>query len=71
MHMVTRARRWTLAEVHSLPDDGNKYELIHGELYVTPAPSTDHETILARHTGSSMARSARSPSSSPARATTS
>src|SRR5436305_4043292 len=40
-------KRWTLEELHSLPDDGNKYELIHGELFVTPAPSDDHETILA------------------------
>jgi Uma2 family endonuclease len=39
---------WTLEELHSLPDDGNKYELLHGELFVTPAPSFDHETIIAR-----------------------
>jgi Uma2 family endonuclease len=39
---------WTLEELHSLPDDGNKYELVHGELFVTPAPTVDHETILAR-----------------------
>lgn len=50
MHMATRVKRWTLDEVHSLPDDGNKYELIHGELFVTPPPSADHETILARLT---------------------
>lgn len=48
MHMPTRVNRWTLDEVHRLPDDGNKYELIHGELFVTPPPSVDHETILAR-----------------------
>lgn len=39
---------WTLEEVHSLPDDGNKYELLNGELLVTPPPSRDHETIGAR-----------------------
>lgn len=50
MHMATKLKRWTLDELHSLPDDGNKYELIHGELFVTPAPSDDHETILARLT---------------------
>lgn len=50
MHMATEVKRWTLEELHSLPDDGNKYELIHGELFVTPAPSDDHETILARLT---------------------
>jgi Uma2 family endonuclease len=39
---------WTLAELHSLPDDGNTYELIRGELFVTPAPAFSHESILAR-----------------------
>jgi Uma2 family endonuclease len=47
MHMATTTKQWTLEELHSLPDDGNKYELVHGELFVTPAPSEDHETILA------------------------
>ena len=50
MHMATQVKRWTLEELHSLPDDGNKYELIHGELFVTPPPNDDHETILARLT---------------------
>lgn len=48
MHMATKARPWTLDEVHRLPDDGNKYELVRGELFVTPPPTDDHETILAR-----------------------
>jgi Uma2 family endonuclease len=43
-------KHWTLEEVHSLPEDGNTYELIHGDLYVTPAPSDSHETIAARLT---------------------
>lgn len=46
MHMATQLKRWTLEEVHSLPDDGNKYELVRGELFVTPAPTRDHEHIL-------------------------
>ncbi len=50
MHMATRTKRWTLAELHRLPDDGNKYELVRGDLFVTPAPSLEHETILARLT---------------------
>ena len=48
MHMAPATKHWTLDELHSLPDDGNKYELIHGELFVTPAPAPTHETILAR-----------------------
>jgi Uma2 family endonuclease len=39
---------WTLEKLHDLPDDGNKYEVVHGELFVTPAPTQRHETILAR-----------------------
>jgi Uma2 family endonuclease len=46
MSMPTKA--WTLEELHRLPDDGNKYELIRGELFVTPPPSVDHEEVLAR-----------------------
>lgn len=40
-------RRWTYAEFARLPDDGNRYEVIAGELYVTPAPTLTHQkTIL-------------------------
>jgi len=48
MLMATPLKRWTLEEVHSLPDDGNKYELVRGELFVTPPPTDDHETIGSR-----------------------
>lgn len=48
MHMAAAIKHWTLDELHRLPDDGNKYELVRGELFVTPPPSVDHETILAR-----------------------
>jgi len=47
---TARTKVWTLRELHSLPDDGNKYELVHGELFVTPAPTPTHETILVRLT---------------------
>jgi len=48
VHMAQTLKQWTLDEVHSLPDDGNKYELIRGQLFVTPAPTPDHELIAAR-----------------------
>ena len=48
MHMVSPIRRWTIEDLHSLPDDGNKYELIRGQLFVTPPPTDAHETIAAR-----------------------
>jgi Uma2 family endonuclease len=41
-------RPWTLDELHRLPDDGNKYELVRGELFVTPAPTENHEMVAAR-----------------------
>ena len=50
MAMSMPAKAWTLEELHRLPDDGNKYELIRGELFVTPPPSVDHEEVLARLT---------------------
>ena len=50
MPVAATTKVWTLKEVHSLPDDGNKYELVRGELFVTPAPSDRHETVLARLT---------------------
>jgi Uma2 family endonuclease len=46
--MANPTRRWTIDELYSLPDDGNKYELVRGQLFVTPAPSDAHETIAAR-----------------------
>jgi Uma2 family endonuclease len=47
MAMPTRiARRWTLGELHRLPDDGNRYELVHGDLFVTPPPSLDHQELV-------------------------
>ena len=48
MHMAAAIKHWTLEELHRLPDDGNKYELVRGELFVTPPPSDDHETIIAK-----------------------
>lgn len=48
MVMATETKHWTLAELHRLPDDGNKYELVRGVLFVTPAPTDPHETIAAR-----------------------
>jgi Uma2 family endonuclease len=38
---------WTYAEYARLPDDGNRYEVIDGEVLVTPAPGTLHQHIAA------------------------
>ncbi|HEY7681787.1 MAG TPA: Uma2 family endonuclease [Gemmatimonadales bacterium] len=39
---------WTAEMVRALPDDGNRYEVVHGELLVTPAPRPAHQLIAAR-----------------------
>jgi Uma2 family endonuclease len=41
-------REWTYAEFARLPDDGNRYEVIAGELYVTPPPETPHQVASGR-----------------------
>ncbi len=39
---------YTADMVRALPDDGNRYETVHGELLVTPAPRAWHQEVLAR-----------------------
>src|ERR1051325_2279791 len=34
--------------VRALPHDGNRYEVVHGELLVTPAPLPWHQEVVAR-----------------------
>ncbi len=34
--------------VRALPDDGNRYETVHGELLVSSAPPGRHQLVLAR-----------------------
>jgi Uma2 family endonuclease len=48
MGMPDTLERWTAAQVRELPDDGNRYEVVDGELLVTPAPRFDHQDAVAR-----------------------
>ena len=41
------ASQWTYAEYARLPDDGNRYEVIDGEVCVTPAPGIPHQRVAA------------------------
>lgn len=50
MHMAVETRHWTIEDLDRLPEDGNAYEVVRGELFVTPPPTDDHETIAARLT---------------------
>lgn len=37
--MTQGTTRWTAERVRALPDDGNRYELVDGELLTSPPPS--------------------------------
>ncbi len=40
--------RWTYDDYVRLPDDGNRYEVIRGTLYVTPAPFYAHQFVASQ-----------------------
>jgi len=44
--MPQAARDWTVQRVLALPDDGNRYEVVDGELLVTPAPTFHHQDAV-------------------------
>jgi len=39
---------WTYEDYERLPDDGRRYEIIEGALYVTAAPNFDHQYTVMR-----------------------
>ena len=39
---------YTADMVRALPDDGNRYEVVYGELLVTPAPRALHQLVAGR-----------------------
>jgi Uma2 family endonuclease len=45
---VRRPAPLTYADYCLLPEDGTRYELIEGEIFVSPAPSTRHQTVSSR-----------------------
>jgi Uma2 family endonuclease len=46
--MPHTARRYTVEEVLAFPDDGNRYEVVQGELLVSPSPRFAHQRVVAR-----------------------
>lgn len=48
MGMPQATHFWTPDEVRALPEDGHRYEVVAGELLVTPAPSLPHQEAVAR-----------------------
>lgn len=39
---------WTYEDYRRLPEDGRRYEIIRGFLFVTPAPSFDHQYVVVQ-----------------------
>jgi Uma2 family endonuclease len=46
MGMPATVGHWTVDMLDALPDDGQRYELIDGELFVTPGPAELHQDIV-------------------------
>lgn len=46
---VPRGREWTWADLQEIPDDdGHRYEIVDGSLYVSPSPSRPHQVAAGR-----------------------
>ena len=48
MGMAIIAPRYTVADLDEFPNDGNRYELLDGQLLVTPSPVNAHQIIANR-----------------------
>ena len=42
---MSTSLRWTSADLEVLPDDGKRYEIVDGELYVSRQPHWDHQMV--------------------------
>lgn len=42
---LPRGRPFTIDDLETLPDDGNRYELLDGALLVSPAPGWSHQEV--------------------------
>ena len=43
---MAMTRLFTVDDLANMPDDGKRYEVIEGELYVTAVPGDDHQGII-------------------------
>ncbi len=46
MGMSISQKEWTVEMLDALPDDGKRYEVIDGVLFVTPAPAKVHQRAI-------------------------
>ena len=42
----TSVAKLTYQDYRQLPEDGRRYEIVDGELYMTPAPTTHHQEVV-------------------------
>lgn len=50
--MVASSLRWTSTDLELLPfEDGSRYEIIDGELFVSKQPSVEHQIVCTRVVG--------------------
>ena len=42
---MSTTQRWTSADLDSLPDDGTRYEIIDGELFMSKSPHVFHQRV--------------------------
>jgi len=45
---MTTSIRWTSADLEALPDDGKRYEIIDGELFMSKQPNWHHQFTCVR-----------------------
>lgn len=48
MSISTTNIRWTVTDLELLPEDGRRYEIVDGELFVTRAPHWKHQNVSVR-----------------------
>src|SRR5687768_7994530 len=46
--MAQRHVRYKAEDIWDTPEDGNRYEVIDGEMYVSPPPNRWHQRVLSR-----------------------
>lgn len=42
---IGQMRHWSVEDVWALPEDGNRYEVVDGALFVTPSPRRAHQLV--------------------------
>jgi Uma2 family endonuclease len=48
MSTAVRKRLYTFADLKETPDDGRRYEILEGDLFVTPPPNADHQMSVLK-----------------------